>query len=99
MTSIYLHKDHTGKGIGEKVYSALIEELKKVEDVHRHTDWWFCPIQVQKNCMKNWAFKLPVCFMRADLNLENIMMFECTNIDWENNILIYQVFLALDPND
>ena len=35
MTSIYLHKDHTGKGIGEKVYSALIEELKKVEDVHR----------------------------------------------------------------
>jgi len=42
---------------------------------------------------------LPVYFMRADLNLENIMMFECTNIDWENNILIYQVFLALDPND
>jgi phosphinothricin acetyltransferase len=35
MTSIYLHKDHTGKGIGEKVYSALIEELKKVEEVHR----------------------------------------------------------------
>src|SRR6056300_1257201 len=27
MTSIYLHKDHTGKGIGVKVYSALIEEL------------------------------------------------------------------------
>jgi phosphinothricin acetyltransferase len=35
MTSIYLHQDHTGKGIGEKVYSALIEELKKVEEVHR----------------------------------------------------------------
>jgi phosphinothricin acetyltransferase len=35
MTSIYLHKDHTGKGIGKNVYSALIEQLKKVEDVHR----------------------------------------------------------------
>ena len=35
MTSIYLHQDHTGKGIGKNVYSALIEQLKKVEDVHR----------------------------------------------------------------
>ena len=35
MTSIYLHPKHTGKGIGKKVYSALIEELKKVDEVHR----------------------------------------------------------------
>ena len=35
MTSIYLHPDHTGKGIGEVVYSSLIEELKKVDEVHR----------------------------------------------------------------
>ena len=34
-TSIYLHPDHTGKGIGMKVYSALLEELKKVDEVHR----------------------------------------------------------------
>ena len=35
MTSIYLHPDHTGKWIGMKVYSALLEELKKVDEVHR----------------------------------------------------------------
>ena len=35
MTSIYLHPDHIGKGIGEVVYSSLIEELKKVDEVHR----------------------------------------------------------------
>ena len=35
MSSIYLHPEHTGKGIGEKIYSALIENIKKTEDVHR----------------------------------------------------------------
>ena len=35
MTSIYLSPNQVGQGIGEKVYSALIEELKKVEEVHR----------------------------------------------------------------
>jgi phosphinothricin acetyltransferase len=35
MSSIYLHPDHTGKGIGEKVYSKLIERMKQTEDVHR----------------------------------------------------------------
>ena len=35
MSSIYLHPEHTGKGIGEKIYSELIESLKKTEDVHR----------------------------------------------------------------
>ena len=35
MSSIYLHPDHTGKGIGEKVYSTLVENLKLSEDVHR----------------------------------------------------------------
>ena len=35
MTSIYLHPDHIGKGIGEMVYSSLIDELKKIEEVHR----------------------------------------------------------------
>jgi phosphinothricin acetyltransferase len=35
MSSIYLHPEHTGKGIGEKIYSELIEHLKKTEDVHR----------------------------------------------------------------
>ena len=35
MSSIYLHPDHTGKGIGEKVYSKLIERMKQAEDVHR----------------------------------------------------------------
>jgi len=35
MSSIYLHPAHTGQGIGEKIYSELIENLKKTEDVHR----------------------------------------------------------------
>ena len=35
MTSIYLHPDHTGKGVGEKVYTELIEKLKAADDVHR----------------------------------------------------------------
>jgi phosphinothricin acetyltransferase len=35
MTSIYLHPDHTGEGIGEKVYSALLQNLKLTQDVHR----------------------------------------------------------------
>ena len=35
MTSIYLHPDHLGKGIGAMVYSALLENLTKEEDVHR----------------------------------------------------------------
>ena len=35
MSSIYLHPEHTGKGIGEKIYSELIENVKKAEDVHR----------------------------------------------------------------
>ena len=35
MTSIYISPNQVGQGIGEKVYSALIEELKKVEEVHR----------------------------------------------------------------
>ena len=35
MSSIYLHPKHTGKGIGEKVYSKLIENMKLAKDVHR----------------------------------------------------------------
>ncbi len=35
MTSIYLHPDHTGEGIGEKVYTALLKNLKLTQDVHR----------------------------------------------------------------
>ena len=35
MTSIYLHPDHVGQGVGGRVYATLLDELKKVEDVHR----------------------------------------------------------------
>tara|TARA_Y100000589_G_scaffold321303_1_gene352466 strand:+ start:63 stop:569 length:507 start_codon:yes stop_codon:yes gene_type:complete len=35
MTSIYLRPDRVGQGIGSRVYAALIDELKKVEEVHR----------------------------------------------------------------
>lgn len=35
MSSIYLHPEHTGRGIGEKVYSTLLSSLKQAEDVHR----------------------------------------------------------------
>ena len=35
MSSIYLHPDFTGKGIGERVYSTLLRNLKIAEDVHR----------------------------------------------------------------
>ena len=35
MTSIYVHPDFLGQGVGGKVYSSLIENLKQAEDVHR----------------------------------------------------------------
>ena len=35
MTSIYLHPDQLGMGMGELVYSALLDELKQVDEVHR----------------------------------------------------------------
>ena len=35
MTSIYLRPDQVGQGIGGRVYATLLDELKKVEDVHR----------------------------------------------------------------
>ncbi len=35
MTSIYLCPHHIGLGIGKRVYSALLDELKKVDEVHR----------------------------------------------------------------
>ena len=35
MTSIYLHPDHLGQGIGVRIYRELLDELKKVDDVHR----------------------------------------------------------------
>ena len=35
MTSIYLSPHHIGLGIGKRVYSALLDELKKVDEVHR----------------------------------------------------------------
>jgi phosphinothricin acetyltransferase len=35
MTSIYLRPDRVGQGIGSRVYAALIDELKKVDEVHR----------------------------------------------------------------
>ena len=41
------------KGIGEKVYSALLQELKKVDDVHRAYGLVVLPIQAPKNCTKN----------------------------------------------
>jgi phosphinothricin acetyltransferase len=35
MTSIYVHPKFLGKGVGEKVYSSLLENLKQADDVHR----------------------------------------------------------------
>ena len=35
MTSIYLDPDNTGKGVGEKVYSTLLDRLKAAKVVHR----------------------------------------------------------------
>ena len=35
MTSIYVHPDFLGQGVGGKVYSSLLENLKQDEDVHR----------------------------------------------------------------
>jgi L-amino acid N-acyltransferase YncA len=35
MTSIYVHPDFLGQGVGGKVYSSLIENLKQAKDVHR----------------------------------------------------------------
>ena len=35
MSSIYLNPEHTGKGIGEKLYTELIDNLRDTEEVHR----------------------------------------------------------------
>ena len=35
MTSVYLHPDQTGKGIGRELYRALLESLEKTGKVHR----------------------------------------------------------------
>jgi len=35
MTSIYLHPDHLGQGIGGRIYEELLDELKSVDEVHR----------------------------------------------------------------
>ena len=35
MTSTYLRPDQVGQGIGGLVYATLLDELKKVDDVHR----------------------------------------------------------------
>lgn len=35
MTSIYLHPDHLGQGIGGRIYEELLDELKNVDEVHR----------------------------------------------------------------
>ncbi len=35
MTSIYVHPDHLGQGIGEKVYSGLLDRLAEEPEVHR----------------------------------------------------------------
>jgi len=35
MTSVYLHPDRTGLGIGEKLYRTLLDLLEKTEQAHR----------------------------------------------------------------
>jgi phosphinothricin acetyltransferase len=35
MTSIYIHPDHLGEGLGEKVYSALLDNLSAEPEAHR----------------------------------------------------------------
>ena len=35
MTSVYLHPDQTGKGIGQVLYEALLDSLQKTKEVHR----------------------------------------------------------------
>lgn len=35
MTSVYLHPDQTGKGIGQQLYQVLLDSLQKTEEVHR----------------------------------------------------------------
>ena len=34
-TTVYLHPDHIGKGIGRGLYGALIEQLEQEANVHR----------------------------------------------------------------
>ncbi|MGA1115978.1 MAG: GNAT family N-acetyltransferase [Opitutales bacterium] len=35
MTSIYIHPDHLGEGLGERVYSALLDNLSAEPEAHR----------------------------------------------------------------
>ena len=57
MSSIYLHPEHTGKGIGEKVYTELMENMKRAEDVHRVYGLVVLPNPGLKDFMKNWVFR------------------------------------------
>ncbi len=34
-TTVYLHPDHTGKGLGRKLYGALVAALEQEQSVHR----------------------------------------------------------------
>lgn len=34
-TTVYLHPDHTGKGLGRALYGALVEQLEQEAGVHR----------------------------------------------------------------
>lgn len=35
MTSIYIHPEYLGQGVGEQVYSRLLDNLKNEQEVHR----------------------------------------------------------------
>ena len=70
MSSIYLHPEHTGKGIGEKIYSELIENLKKPRMFTEYMVLWFYQTPVPRDFTKNWAFRSPGYSMRVATNLE-----------------------------
>ena len=88
MSSIYLHPEHTGKGIGEKIYSELIENLKKPRMFTEYMVLWFYQTPVPRDFTKNWAFRSPGYSMRVATNLASITMSVCTNIVSKNNSIL-----------
>ena len=68
-----------------------------MEDVHRAYGLVVLPNPGSEKLYEKLGFQV-AGLLHGAVKFGKYMMFECTNIDWENNILIYQVFLPC-PND
>ena len=90
MTSIYLHPDHTGQGIGERVYSELLDNLRETEDAHRAYGLVVLPNPGSERLHENSVFRWRACSVREGSSSVNTMACGCTNTAWGSNSLCDQ---------